>query len=171
MKNYLIYVISTIFLSLLVVFVLVIPNYQELNEINEKVFAQQVALQSQKDYFEELQNTADRLEGTESTFEKIDSALPEGHNLANLMNYFQKSASKSGVTMKNISPALVASTKSKEIKASKVNLVLNGDYPSFKKFLSIIEKSSRLIEVESINFTTPEEEIFTFNISTKVYYR
>ncbi len=174
MKNYLIYVISAIVLSLLLIFVLVVPAYQRLNKTNEKVFAKQATLQSQKDYFEELQNIADKLEGKEETFAKMETALPKGHNIANLMNFFQKSASKSGILIQNISPSFVSSTKSKKIHASQVNLKINGDYKSFKKFLSIVENSSRLIEIENINFQNEKEEgeeTFSFNISTKVYYR
>ncbi len=172
MKNYLIFTIVGVLLSLLLVFVLVIPSYKDFQALDQKVAEKQRVLESQREYFEQLQNINDRLEGTEESFEKIDSAIPEGRDLANLMNYFQKSASRSGVIISSVSPALVGSTASKKVHASQINLVLAGQYPDFKQFLSIIEKSARLIEIENISFSSPEEgNPFKFNISTKVRYR
>ena len=172
MKNYLIYVITAFCLSLLLIFILVLPAYNDLNDLNNRIFEKKTSLQSQQEYFEELKGIEERIEGQEESFEKIKSAIPEGSDLANLMNYFQRSASKAGVSMEGISPAMVASTQEKKVHASKVNLVIAGEYPSFKDFLSIIEKSSRLIEVEDIGFQSPvkEGDMFSFNISTRVYY-
>jgi len=172
MKNYLIYIVATFCLSLLLIFVLVLPAYNDLNDLNNQIFEKETSLQSQQEYFWELEDIAKRVEGQEESFEKIRSAIPNGSNLANLMNYFQRSASKAGVSMENVSPALIVSTQEKKVHASRVNLVIIGEYPAFKNFLSIIEKSSRLIEIESIGFQSPNEQgdPFSFNISTKVYY-
>ena len=172
MKNYLIYVITTLCLSLLLIFVLVLPAYNKLNDLNNQVFEKQISLQSQQEYFKELEDIADKIEDQEESLEKIRSAIPRGSDLANLMNYFQRSASKAGVSMKSVSPALIASTIGKKIRASKINLIIAGEYPAFKEFLTMIEKSARLIEVEDISFQSPTEEgdPFNFNLSTKVYY-
>ena len=109
MKNYLIYVISSFFLSFVLVFVLVLPAYNNLNDLNSQVFEKEISLQSQQEYFWELEDIAKRIEGQEDSLIKIRSAIPDGSDLANLMNYFQRSASKAGVSMESISPALIAS--------------------------------------------------------------
>ena len=172
MKNYLIYVITTLSLSLLLIFVLVLPAYNNLNDLNSQVFEKEIFLQSQQEYFKELENVADKIEDQGESLEKIRSAIPIGNDLANLMNYFQRSASKAGVSMENVSPALVASTIGKKVRAIKINLIIAGEYPAFKDFLSIVEKSSRLIECENISFQSPSQEgdPFSFNVSTKIYY-
>ena len=172
MKNYLIYVITTLSLSLLLIFVLVLPAYNNLNDLNNQIFEKEIFLQSQQEYFKELENVADKIEDQGESLEKIRSAIPIGNDLANLMNYFQRSASKAGVSMENVSPALVASTIGKKVRAIKINLIIAGEYPAFKDFLSIVEKSSRLIECENISFQSPSQEgdPFSFNVSTKIYY-
>jgi len=172
MKNYLIYTITTFCLSLLLIFVLVLPASNDLSNLNNQIFEKQISLQSQQEYFWELEDIAERVEDQEESLEKIRSAIPKGADLANLMNYFQKSASKAGVSIENVSPALIASTKEKKVRASRVNLIIAGEYPDFKSFLAIIEKSSRLIEIEDVSFQSPNEQDdpFKFNISTKVYY-
>ena len=173
MKNYLIYVIAAFCLSLLLIFVLVLPTYNSLGDLNSQIFEKEVSLQSQQEYFWELEDVADRIEGQEESLEKIRSAIPNGRDLANLMNYFQRSASKAGVSMDSISPALVASVKGQKIRASKINMMISGGYEALKGFLAIVEKSSRLIELENISFQSPNErdDPFSFSISTKVHYR
>jgi len=172
MKNYLIYVITAFGLSLLLIFVLVLPAYNNLSDLNDQIFEKEVSLQSQQEYFWELEDVADRIEGQEESLEKIRSALPGGRDLPNLMNYFQRSASKAGISMENISPALVATVKGQKIRASRVNVIISGEYLALKDFLGIIEKSSRLIEIEDISFQSPNKEgdPFRFNISTTVHY-
>ena len=172
MKNYLIYVITAFCLSLLLIFVLVLPVYNNLSDLNNQVFEKEISLQSQQEYFWELEDVADRIEGQEESFEKIRSAIPDGRDLANLMNYFQRSASKAGVSMENISPALVASVQGQKVRASRINLVISGEYIALKSFLAIVEKSSRLIEIEDIGFQahSEQDDPFRFNISTKVHY-
>ena len=172
MQKHLIYFITVISLLLLLVFVLVLPAYNSLGDLNNQLFEKKTILQSQQEYFEELEDIAEKIEEQGDSLQKIKSAIPEGNDLANLMNFFQRSASKAGVSMESVSPALVASTKEKKVRASKINLVIVGEYPAFKKFLAIIEKSSRLIEVEDINFRSPRDEgdPFSFNISTKIYH-
>jgi len=171
MKNYLIYIVTTFFISVLLVFVLVLPAYKKLQTLNAKVFEKEVSLQFQQEYFDKLRNIADKVEGKEKSFEKIKSAIPQGNDLASLMNYFQRSASKAGVSIESISPAIVASSQSKKIHASKINLIVSGQYSNFKEFLAIVEKSARLIEIENIDFQSPESgDPFTFNLSTKIHY-
>ena len=172
MKNYLIYVITAFGLSVLLVFVLVLPVYNGLSDLNAQIFEKETSLQSQQEYFDELIDISEEIEGQGEALEKISSAIPEGGDLANLMNYFQRSASKAGVSMENVSPALIASTQQKKIHANRVNLIISGEYYAFKSFLAIVEKSSRLIEIEDISFQSPTEEgdPFSFNISTRVYY-
>ena len=172
MKNYLIYVITAFCLSLLLIFVLVLPVYNNLSDLNDQIFEKEVSLQSQQEYFWELEDVADRIEGQEESLEKIRSALPDGRDLPNLMNYFQRSASKAGISMESISPALVATVKGQKVRASRVNIIISGEYLALKDFLAIVEKSSRLIEIEDVGFQSPSElgDPFRFNISTRVHY-
>ena len=57
-----------------------------------------------------------------------------------------------------------------KLKETQIKLQLVGSYPSLKSFLSDLEKSSRIIEVDSLSFATPEEiGPFTFDLVIKVY--
>lgn len=56
-----------------------------------------------------------------------------------------------------------------EIWETKIDLVLSGSYSAFKNFLSILEKSARLIETESLSFSSPKEETFQFDLKIKIH--
>ena len=74
MKNYLVYIITAFCLSLLLVFVLVLPAFNNLSDLNEQVFEKEISLQSQQEYFWELEDVADRIKGQEESLEKINDA-------------------------------------------------------------------------------------------------
>ena len=184
MKNYIFY--TTIFLSLsffLLIF-LVFPKYQTLNALKKEILGKEDELSSQKKYFETLQNTSEELKKYEASLSKIDAALPKTPSLPELLNFIQKASSQSGLSLKGISPASTvplekaASEKASlapngrgEIKETRINFLLVGNYPDFKNFLYILEKSSRLIDVENISFSSPKEKEgpFNFAITIKVY--
>jgi Tfp pilus assembly protein PilO len=90
--------------------------------------------------------------------------------LPELLNFFQKTASQSGLILEEVSPIEASSGEEKDIKTTRVNITLKGYYFDFKNFLLIVEKSARLIEIENIYFSSDElEELFTFELSARVH--
>ena len=174
MQNYFIYIGVALGLCLLLTFSLVLPKYRALNSVNREIVDQEITLASQEKYFQEVERVSEQLAGNKVSLSKIDSALPEGFHLAELLGFLQKTASQSGLILDKISPLLgIQLDKEKQkqgFTGAKINLVLQGRYSGFKKFLSLVEKSSRLIEVENANFTYDEIRT-TFNLTTKIYSR
>lgn len=170
MTNYSFYIIIALSLSLLLIFGLVLPRYRDWDSLNQEIFKRGIELRSQENYFQEIQRISGKLKENQDSLSKIESALPEDRSLPQVLNFFQKAASQSGTTLKHIVPVFVVLERGQNIRTTKVNLVLGGDYYSFKNFLSLVEKSARLIEVENIYFSYPKEGgPFIFNISTKTY--
>ena len=163
-------IIFPIFLSVLLLFLLIWPKYQNLSSLNKEISKKELEFQSQEEYFQNLKDISERLKEYQESLSKIDSALPSNPSLPELCNFLQKTSSQSGLSLKEISPSSIA-TGGEEIKESKVNLTLAGSYPSFKNFLSVLEKSARMIELEKISFSSPkkETESFDFDLIIKVY--
>ena len=171
MKNYIFY--TTIFFSLsffLLIF-LVFPKYQTLNVLKKEILGKEDEFSSQKKYFETLQDTSEELKKYEASLSKIDAALPKTPSLPELLNFIQKASSQSGLSLKGISPASTVPLEKGEIKETRINFLLVGNYPDFKNFLYILEKSSRLIDVENISFSLPKEKEgpFNFALTIKIY--
>ena len=166
--------ISIVFIALALIFgtIFVLPNYQELDLLWQSIKRQEEEIAKRKEYFQDLRNTAEELKNYQEQLAKIDSALPPDTDLPALFDFLQKTASQSGLFLKSISHS--AAQPSSEItgpEETTVSLSLSGSYPSLKEFISdYLEVTSRLIEVESISFSSsPEEGPREFNLTIKVY--
>lgn len=172
-RIYLILILIYLFSSALLFFLFILPKSQSLFFLIKEISQKESSLSIQQEYFQELQKTSEELKKYEETFLKIDLALPPEPylSLAELLNFLQKSSSQSGLSLKKISSVSVSPKE--DLKESKIELILNGSYPSFKNFLSVLEKSARLIKIERISFSVPErreeDETFDFNLTIKVY--
>ena len=171
MKNYPFYTTIFFIFSFFLFVFLVFPKYQTLNVFKKEVLEKQEEFRSQEKYFETLQDASEELKKYEGPLSKVDSALPKNPSLPELLNFIQKASSQSGLSLKGISPAVTLPFEKGEIKETRINFLLVGSYSDFKNFLSILEKSARLIDVENISFALAKEKegLFNFNITIKVY--
>ncbi len=172
-KNYPLYIIVALAASLAVVFLLVLPKKDSLDALDKQVVEKQVELTSEKNYVAKLKETYAAIVEKKEVLDKIDSALPAKNSLSELLNFFQKSASRSGLVLEEVIPS--ASDKVGDIREYNTDINLKGSYPSFKEFISLLESSARMIDISSIKFSAAQkvgssgENIFEFELSTKVY--
>jgi len=165
-------------LTLLLVAGFSLPKYQNLKLLQLKVKEKEVELQTERKYFSEIDEAKEKLKKFEQELSKINSALPPDPYLPSLGNFLQIAASQNGLVLKKITSSSTNPLKeefikkgfSSEIKETGVNLTVAGDYPAFKNFLYNLEKTARLIEIESISFSGSEKEApIDFNLKIKVY--
>jgi Tfp pilus assembly protein PilO len=156
----------------------VFPEYQNLNLLQLKIREKEAEFQSGKEYFSNLDNISEKLKEYEESLSKINSALAAEPGLPALFNFLQTAASQNGLVLRKIAPTLPSPLKeelvkegwSPEIRETGINLIVTGSYPSFKNFLSVLEKTARMVEVESISLSILEEEgPIDFNLRIKVY--
>jgi len=97
--------------------------------------------------------------------EKLEKLLPDHIDSVRLIIDVNNIASQHGLTLRNITltddPARVAqqSIGPSEKKYSKVGLrfAVNGSYESFRSFLEDLERSLRLVDVDTLGFTARED--------------
>lgn len=169
--NRVISIIICFLITVILIFVLILPKREALNFSQKKVEEKIAEIQGKEEYFSNLSKISEALKNYTANLSKIDSALPEDPGLPILFDFLQRSSSQSGLvlTEANLS-ALPSPTQPSEIQETKVKLTVSGSYSSFKNFLSILEKSARLIEVESLSFSSPpKEESIKFDLQIKVY--
>jgi len=143
------------------------PKNKTLNFLKEEIGQKQFELQSQEEYLANLTRTAENLKNYQIQLAKIDSALPDTPELPALFDFLQKSASQSGLVLKGLEAT--SGTQAEEgLRETRLNLLLIGSYTSFKNFLSVLEYSSRLIETESLTFSSSEAGLINVKIRIKV---
>lgn len=160
--------IIILIITLLLVFLFLVPKYQESRDLKTTFAKKQAEYSGKSAYFAEISKIIEDIDGRKYILEKIDSALPSKFSFAQLIYFLQKKGAEAGIVNKSIifsqvSPASLEQNSSvtfnRELNAKEPNnititLDLSGSYQAFKKFLSSLEKSSRLFEVESISFTS-----------------
>lgn len=150
------------------------PYYQKLNNIQIRIENKGQEIQYRANYYEELVSISQKLEEGKEELAKIDSALSPAPPLPSLLKFFQKAASENGLLLTGaiFSPVkpLLEKNHIKQIQAS---LRLAGSYSSLKSFLTTLENSARLIEVDNISFSATQEEeegpseIFNFDLTIR----
>jgi len=192
------------FTCFLIVLYLVIPNYSSFLKLQKQITQRQLEVKEKQEYISNIKKIKADIEKYQEFLDKIENSLPQDISLASLLNYFQDKASSSGLVMDNMAlstdgmnnagatseqdePDTQNNAKIKET-AFRVNV--SGSFESFRNFLVLLEKSSRLIEVQSITFDSGEggqsneqggvvevlsnesdtdELSFQFNLLVKVY--
>jgi len=178
-------IIICLILSVILGFFLIWPQYQEFNEERWHLKEKEAERDNQEEYFAHVENVAKELSGYENELNKINSALPYDLDIADLINFLDKATSRNGLGIVGISSLSVdkkSSPKNEEsvvARTKEIDMVFDvkGSYPAFKNFLSTLEKSARVIDVESITLkkkqvSTKEEEsppVFTLKIKTYYY--
>jgi len=151
------------------------PKKEALNLSQKKVEEKMAEIQNNEEYFLNLSKISEELKNYTLNLSKIDFALPEDPELPLLFDFLQRSSSQSGLVLTDVNClTLTSSVKTEEypseIKETELKLTVSGPYSSFKNFLSILEKSARLIEIESLSFSTaPEEKSIKFDLQIKVH--
>ncbi|MCP6719500.1 MAG: type 4a pilus biogenesis protein PilO [Patescibacteria group bacterium] len=170
MRNYISYIVIFLLISVLIAFFLILPEYRNFLSLKQEVFKKEAEIKSQEEYFQDIEKISEELNKYQLSLSKIESAIPQDRSLPEVLGFFQKAASQAGLIVERVSPTFTSSDEIEGIKLSRVNLVLEGTYSGLKNFLSIIEKSSRLVEVDNIFFTSPEKkDLFTFNIAVSIF--
>ena len=153
-----IYILVSLLIALIFGIFFLLPKNEALNFFKKQIREKRTELQSKEEYLNALSNIAENLKNYETQLLKIDSALPDTPEMPALFDFLQKSASQSGLVLKGLDADLNPLEKIGGVfRQTRLNLFLTGSYSSLKIFLSTLEKSARLIEVESISFTSSGE--------------
>jgi Tfp pilus assembly protein PilO len=150
---------------------LILPKYQDFKAVQKNINQKSLEVKYKKEYFSQLQKTSEELKNYTDALDKIDSALPLSPNLPTLFEFLQKSSSENGLILKKIKMGSTTPLQGfQEVQETNVSLSLSGSYSAFKNFLTTLQKTSRLIEIVSINFSSPTKgDIFSFDLDIKVH--
>ncbi|MBI2003306.1 MAG: type 4a pilus biogenesis protein PilO [Candidatus Wildermuthbacteria bacterium] len=171
MRQYFI-AIANFILCFVVLIALALPQYQDFQSRRLELSQKKADLQSQADYWKNLKKIDEELHKRQVLLEKINSGLPLDPSLPSLLGFLQQTASQEGLVLKKAELGLTTLvSENPPIKKKGVFLEVAGAYPAFRRFLTILEKSSRLIQTESLSFSLPEKgDVFSFSLDSSVNF-
>jgi len=161
-----------IFITLILGLFLILPKYQDLKSSQIKIKEVQKEIKQWEEYFSNLEKVSQELKNYTEVLSKIDSAIPSEFSLPSLFNFIQKISSQSGLVLKEVGSVTASPiSQNSNIQKNSFTVSLSGSYSSLKNFLSILEKSARFLEVESISFSSPTEKegVSSFSLRIKVH--
>lgn len=169
MSKHLLFIAIILLLSLILIAVLIWPNYQIFTSLKDEIFLKQNEFDAQEKYFQELKTTSEELKKYEVNLAKVDSILPSDPAVPQFLDFIQKTCSLTGLSIKEVILSGTTKQENVNVKETRIKIGLIGNYPQLKNFISVVEKSARLTEIENISFDYPMAGPFIFNLTMKVY--
>jgi Tfp pilus assembly protein PilO len=162
-----------IIIILLLVFLLVMPEYDTFKSLQSQLGNKMAEYVAQHDYYAEIDKIYYDLQAKQDDIAKIDDALSTDPNLGKTVYFLQGAAKKNGLILKSLflskSSTGSGDTKSNATKEISFSVSLMGNYPSLGGFISTLENSSRIFEITSIAFGAGDGPPYSFSLQIKTY--
>lgn len=147
-------IILMLFITLAMVFFLVVPQYKQFDNLRGELGKKTAEYNAKFEYFLRINELYADLQSRKAAIKKIDDALPEGANFGQLAYFLQKKGDENGVMFKGLflSKSGSSGQKGGGIKDIVVSFSVTGTYSALQSFIISLEKSSRLFDITSISF-------------------
>ena len=178
-------IIICLLLSSIIAFFLLWPEISKYSDFGLKIKAKDLELKNQEKYFSQISDLNEKLKGYQPELDKIDSAIPSEPSVPSLLDFIQGISAQSGLIFNKLSSFSITALKkptnaeeqttlTERLKEISIAFEVSGSYSALKNFLSKIEESSRLVEVDSITSgkagaVAEEEGPLSLNITIKAY--
>lgn len=111
--------------------------------------------------------------------QKLEKVLPSQSDIVSLAVNFDSIAARYGISIKSINSTdsstqsvdgIVQAPSSSLYHEATVTLSFIADYESFRGFMSDIEKSLRIIDIQSVTFESSDNGLYDFKVTVKTYW-
>ncbi|MBZ1356696.1 MAG: type 4a pilus biogenesis protein PilO [Candidatus Nealsonbacteria bacterium] len=163
--------LTLFFLATLIGLFVIIPLYQKYLLEGSKLSAEEEKLEIEDRSLEVLRAAEIDLREYQEELGKVRKALPDNPSVASVVSFIEERVRAHGLIFSEIQPFTVSSYPDRgQLKETIISLKIEGaTYPQMKRFLESLEKSIKIIVVESISFELGEEERFSFDLTLKTY--
>jgi len=146
------------------------PKYQEFNDLRYQLGIKEKALKEKEEYFSRLQEINRKLESDSEYLSKINMAIPDFGSEPDFINFIKNESSNNSLVLKKVGPIKTSNSsltipEKDDLDDIILSAIVSGKYDSFKNFLDKIYESSRLVEVDSIKFSSPQKDVFDFDVT------
>jgi len=172
-------------LDIIIIFVLVVPQYNQFSQALLEFKTKKADLENFQKNLDYLQDLDRKLEENKDLLAKINAILPDSShsNQAQLIYFIEKTAEDNGGLITDITLGLPRPYREKnqntlaqstlaqpKIYQRELSFNLVASYPGFIQFLSQIERSSLFIKVTQIDISkTNFENLLSFRLKGKTF--
>lgn len=155
---------------------LVGPERKRLKLLRKKVKSEKGVVLRRRGRLDSLKKKKEEIAKHGEGGAKMKRGLPENSEPSYLLELVQEAVSREALMLAQIESISTSIRKKKErgnLKEASVSLEVKGSYRSFLALLSRLEKSARLIEVDWVSFSVPEEaeesSLLDFEVSLRTH--
>ncbi|PIZ58076.1 hypothetical protein COY23_00795 [bacterium (Candidatus Torokbacteria) CG_4_10_14_0_2_um_filter_35_8] len=162
--------LGTGLIVIIFVYFLYIPLYNQLKERSQEITNKQKEIEVKAQTVEDLEKLQTKYNTRKADEEAIEKSIPTEEEVALIIRQINQIAQESKVFCNLIERKEIA----EENGINKVNFTIEigGSYEGFKKFLENIEKSNRIIDINSIQLTSiNSESSYNFTVGASVYFQ
>jgi len=160
------YSIFFILSSVSIFFLLISPKKNSVATLISELQQKKLEFQTADEYFREIEEVHEKLREYSEEISKIDFALPEDPSIPSLFDFLYQASFQTGVLLEALhTPTL---KEEENLKKWTTTFTIKGNYSSLKDFVSLIEKSARLIKIENIT-AWPEKDRVNFSLTISVF--
>jgi len=191
MTKNLIFIVITLGLIASIIF-LDVPIVQGVLNMRKEITNKQETLIKKEALIKTIEKLIDKYKNSEGVLKKLDDILPGDSDVPNLIVQIEAIAKESGMSMSDVGIAVSDQTEASKAEAVRsggsanqekvsvdyqavaIDLRMSGDYAALKRFLQAVEENMRLMDIESITFSTKSREgagsTFEFEVVLNTYY-
>jgi Tfp pilus assembly protein PilO len=176
MKN-LITPIILIVIAGVIFFTWIDPQYAQVKEIQSEANEYDEAMEQVRELRQVEQDIlARRASFAESNITRLEKLLPDNVDNVRLLLDLDAIASKYGMTLRNVSisdPQAVTETPeevTQDLQSVSVNFAVSASYQNFLLFLEDLERSLRLVDVESVSFQASDVDLYEYAVGLRTYW-
>jgi hypothetical protein len=182
--------------AFVVFFELVQPTYGDLMTAKGKLVGEQMLLQNESTTISQVRSVMAAYAGQDDVAKSIGQLLPSGENIAGAVAQVYGLASADNIAIQSVSIAVSAPNKivsaasggSQNVLASGIDvqptstialtITANGNYESFRNFLSGLETNARIFDVKQLSIqpasaagSQKTQDSFTYLLTVNTYYQ
>lgn len=157
-------------------FLVIKPKIDSNKELEYQIMSTQQIMNNDNSYFEGLSRSVSAAKSIDPVvLKKVDLALPRSAGIPDLLVQLSAAAEVNNVTLSNVvfenSSEAVAVQAIGGVKTVNATLTVTArDYATLKKFLSTLETSLRIFDVQTVTISGFDQGKVNFSIQLKSYY-
>lgn len=137
-------------LTLIVFFVLVMPQYDSIKIFRETVAAREALFAERSAIISRIQELERQAEARQADIDRLTTFMPQGKQMDEIVSSLEKVAANSGMQLTVITTSEAGTATAEDQKRVFVSVDLTGTYPNLINFLKSLEQSLRLYDVSEI---------------------
>lgn len=157
--------------SLLVFLIIFLPTVIRLPENFQRVGQEKEKLVLVSERLKIINNLVSLQQSLKSSLSLADKALPSREEVPILMTQIQALATESGVLLKTLQFGGISKATEAGHKKISLQAMLEGSYVNLTSFLKNLEKTSRIIDVETVSFDSRKnQENLSASLGLSAYF-